>query len=273
MATEDWSKFFNQDINSPKTPENKELEIEDNRNNDIVQTKDIEDTEDTDEEGLAGLTATTFKEFCDRLTGVLPSGETKSIVTYQNYNVDSVTGQSNDTKQEIIYSLNKVTPEISFDEVNADLVMVTFKFKTYDEQELRLFWARLQKWRTSLSKPMENGEIPIFTLHFLERESIGSGDKGEDYTILECNIINPLICFLTREMPTMEAIDMETESGAKTGGNVVKMLCATECTTFTVRNDLDINAIKAEVEREIEDERYINAEAEGYINDTDDTAL
>lgn len=51
------------------------------------------------------------------------------------------------------------------------------------------------------------------------------------------------------------------------------MLCATECTTFTVRNDLDINAIKAEVEREIEDERYINAEAEGYINDTDDTAL
>lgn len=28
MATEDWSKFFNQDINSPKTPENKELEIE-----------------------------------------------------------------------------------------------------------------------------------------------------------------------------------------------------------------------------------------------------
>ena len=27
------------------------------------------------------------------------------------------------------------------------------------------------------------------------------------------------------------------------------------------------------VEREIEDERYINAEAEGYINDTDDTAL
>lgn len=262
MAVEDWSKFFNQTENL----DSNELNKNENDNNEVLSETN------EDELGLASLTATDFKEFCNRLTGLLPSGETKAILTYQNYNVDSITGQSNDIKQEVIYSLNKAVPEISFDEINPDLVMVTLKYQTYDDQELRLFWARLQRWRSSLSKPMENGEIPLFILHFLERESVGTGDKGDAYTILECNIINPLMCFLTREMPTMEALDMETDSGVRTGGNIVKMLCATEYTTFTVRDDLDVNAIKAEVQREVEDERYINAEAE-YISDTDDTAL
>lgn len=272
MATEDWSKFFNQEAGSYKTTDDTASDIQTEDSTYTEEKSQNLDINELDEIGMAGLTATTFKEFCDRLTDRLPSGETKAVVTYQNYNVDSLTGESNDPNQEVIYTLNKAVSELSFDEINPDLVMVTLRFQTYDEQELRLFWARLQKWRTSLSKPMENGEIPIFALNFLERESVGSGDKDDDYTILECNIVNPLICFLTREMPTMEAIDMETESGATTGGNVVKMLCATECTTFTIRNDIDINAIKAEVEREMEDERYINAE-ENYIADSDDTAL
>lgn len=253
MADKDWSQYFNQNI---LDNDNK---IENNNVEDTEEKNDIETEEKTN---TFTLGVKDYKEFCNRLSGYLPDGNTKAVISYQCFNAFPNMKDIKDPQKEVIYNINNAVVEMAFDELNPELVLISIKFKNFSDPELRLFWARLQKWRTSLSKPIDNNEVPIFLLYLMERDSVGNLDANESYSILNAEIVNPLIAYITREVPTMEATDIINEKDEHMGGNVIKLLCSTQYVTFGIRDDIDTQMIKAEVERENEDSRYIDAAPE-----------
>ena len=116
------------------------------------------------------------------------------------------------------------------------------------------------------SKPLEEDVIPIFVVNLVENESTNCLREKESYTILSANIVNPLLCYITREVPTMVAENIKNERDEVVGGNVIKMLIATDFLTFELRDDIDINTIKAEELREIEESRFLDEETYGSSN-------
>lgn len=245
MATNDWSKFYNQEI---------EEDIEENKTD--INDENLEEDIDINQ-GKILLSVKDYKEFCDRLTGYLDSGKTKAIPCYQTFIAKENEGINSDN--EIVYTLNNAVIEISLDELHPELAVISIRFKSFDDPELRLLWARIQKWRTNMSKPQDNNGVPIFLFSFTERESFGTYDGEEEIAILSCEVINPLLCYITREVPTMEATDILNDRDEHIGGNVIKLLCDTNYITFSLRDDINTKDIKAEVERELEEERYINS--------------
>lgn len=192
-----------------------------------------------------------IKEFCEKLTGVDEFGQTRAIASYQYYNY--FPGET-DPKADVIYNLNRAHVDITYDELNPQFITLDIVFKTYDDPELKLMWARLNKWRK------DNGDMPIFLIHLLEMGSI-SLQTDENETLLEADIFNPLLQYLTRETPTMEAVEETNDKGEIIGGNIIRMLCPIDLVTFTVTDSFDTKDIKAEVLREEEEKRYINEQS------------
>ena len=254
---EDWSKFY---------------DAKDNDTDVDTDTNINESPEPEFPDERIPLTVESVREFCDRLSGTDEQGLPKAIMSYQAYNSGFTPEETTDKNADIIYQCQKANVDLSFDALNPTLIMLTITFPSYDEPELRLLWARLQKWRKAMSKDDINGTtVPVFLIHLLERDSITSktnvvdeaaATEAETVNILEANIINPLVCYITRENPTMPASEITNDKGEVMGGNVLKMLCNMEFITFDMTMDADISDIKAEVQREIEAERYLEAAEE-----------
>ena len=266
---ENWNKYFNENtdddnniasnVYANNVSENNvtnDYELEDNleinQNNDNIDDNELDKYLENENDNFS-LTVSEYKTFCDRLSGFNEIDETKAAITYQSYNINPQDVNQN-TTNDIVYNLNNAVAEIAYDELHPDLAVLSIKFKSFDDPELRLFWSRIQKWRTSLSKPQDNDEIPVFVITLIEKDSVNSVKDKEHYTILSANIVNPLICYITREIPTISAENIINERDEIMGGNVIKMLLATDFLTFEVRDDIDITNIKAEVLRENEEE-------------------
>ncbi len=256
---EKWDKYFNQE-----NPENDEVidetqvNIETSDNTQKINDIDVNDNR-------LDLSVRDYKEFCDRLSGLNEAEEAKSSITYQSYTINSDTNKP-DKASETIYGLHNAIAQVSFDELHPELAVVSIRFKSFDDPELRMFWARIQKWRNMQSKPLEEDVIPIFVVNLVENESTNCLREKESYTILSANIVNPLLCYITREVPTMVAENIKNERDEVVGGNVIKMLVATDFLTFELRDDIDINTIKAEELREIEESRFLDEETYGSSN-------
>ncbi len=249
----DWSKYLTEDIPEENTSiQQTEVLIEE-----APFDKESPMTTQIPDDRMA-LSLGDARDFCERLSGRDEQGLSKSIITYQCYDSGFTPDETTDKNADVIYNCTKASAELSFDALNPTLALLTITFPTYDDPELRLFWARLQKWRRrdSGQETVSENAVPVFLVHLFERNSISVKTDIKE-TILEANIINPLICFLTRENPTMPASEFTNEKGEVMGGNVVKMLCNMEFVTFSILEDVDTSDIKAEALREAEADRYL----------------
>lgn len=237
---ENWSQYLEEENNSPKDDEK-------------ISTSNMPDER-------IPLRIEDVRAFCERLSGKNEQGLSKAIISYQSYDSGFSEEETTDKNADKIYTCAKASVELAFDALNPGLLLVTLTFPTHDDPELRLFWARLQKWnrRESGQENVEADKVPIFLLHLFERDSI-SVRQDVTENILEANIINPIICYLTREIPSMPAVDTTNEKGETMGGNVIKMLCNMEFITFSLMEDVDTSEIRAEVQRENENARYLEA--------------
>jgi hypothetical protein len=201
------------------------------------------------------LTVEDIHEFTARFSGKDGDGRSCAVASYQCYNLEALDADGRIKGDTPIFNLTKPYVQFSFDELNPQFALLDFIFPSYDDQELRIFWARLQKWRR------ETAETPVFFIHLLERASV-SMDTRENDVLLEANILNPVLFTLTRELPTTKAAD-DLVDGELTGGNIVRMMLDMSLVTFELSMDNDTRDIKAEVQREAEEERYMeNAQPE-----------
>ena len=243
----DYTKFLTSEVDvAYEEPEN---------TTEPVETTD-EVTEDTQEDNRIHVDGDTIREFCERFSGHNEKGETKAILSYQEYDYEN----EDSGKDSPIHTLDKATDiRFSYDKLNPQVAWLDVCFGTYTERELSLMWARINQWRRS------KAEIPVLLIHLLERESINPLSSEENDTLLECKILNPLMAILMRETPTTVAQELRGDiPGEAVGGNMIRFLINMELTTFEVSNDIDTQQIKTDVAAELEDARYLeNVEANG----------
>ncbi len=228
--TEDFSQYFN-------TKE----DISDNKENTTTSDDGIERND---------ITPELFSNFTNRLSGIDNEGISKSMVSYQCYEEGDY-----DNPQNAIRSLSSnVRIQIAINKKYPDLILIDFCFQSPDNTEIKLFWLRIQDF---IKKQAEQSDKNwIFYINILERAGITYQTQEEDL-LLSMNIYNPIICYLTREVPNARVKD-EMVGDEMVGGNIVRMLVPTSLVYFENANVYDTNEIKGEVQREQESARYIN---------------
>lgn len=232
----DWDKYINPSITTDIT-ENNQLE---------------EIPESSEKSSNVNLDGTHINDFINRLSGIDPvSGHPKATISYQAYDFDA---PDTDINKQRVYQLLNTEIQISRNRRYNDLYTIDFIFKNSDDTELKLFWGRLQQHLKNQSRYSDKDWV--FYINLLEKASV-SLQTIENDTLLIGNIVNPIMFYLTREIPNLEVRDSWI-SNELIGGNIVRMIVSKGNLTFNLLNDIDTSSIKGEVQREEENSRYLD---------------
>ena len=198
--------------------------------------------------------------FTSALSGRTPDGRSKAKISYQAYALEDPQDSADRSR---IYTLSTACAELSIDQKNPGFFVLDVIFQSCHDPELKLFWARLQQHKRNIAQNPE--KTWIFYINLLEMASVSVRSDHEDLLVTG-NVLNPLIFYLTREVPNQmieenqeKRIHRDQESDELQGGNIVRMLIADNLVQFQINNSLDTREIKGQVEREEQEKRYINS--------------
>lgn len=235
------------DINYNAMTETESKVFENNLNNCVIEEKMEEETS----KEITYVDRQIIKQFTDRLSGKNEAGLAKANVSYQYYILEDPEEVKDSAT---IYNASHARVEISQDKKNPGFYVLDVIFDSYDDPELKLMWGRLQRFKKA---QLENPDkTPIFYINILESDGV-SIQELEQNTLLVGNVLNPLLFYLTREVPNLLALETKEED-VLYGGNMIRMLVSEQLITFTVTDIIDTSVIKEEVEREFMESDYIN---------------
>lgn len=202
------------------------------------------------QEDFHELTETELSQYISRISGKTDTGLAKTEITYQAYDYDA---PENDMNKNQIYHVTNAEVQISRNKLYDNLFVIDFIFKSCDDMELKLFWNRLQAHLKNESTDADKRWI--FYINLLERAGVTM--EAKEYKLLTAHIYNPIVCYLTRSLPSDQV--KETMVGNEIqGGNIVRMLVVNDLLTFTVDQTMDVNSIKGEVQRDEESAQYLD---------------
>jgi hypothetical protein len=221
-------------------------------------------------EEVTMLDETGLGRFTGALSGRNENGESKVQVSYQSYALEEPEDSPDKTR---IYTVSNAACELSIDKKNPGFFVLDIIFQSYNDPELKLLWARLQRHKANIAK--DPAKTWIFYINLLEKASVSVRTEERDVLVMG-NVFNPLIYYLTREVPN-QVIEEDQErritekdelTGTRKtvdiqGGNIIRMLIADNLVQFQIRSDVDTQEIKGEVEREQEENRYVNSQGQG----------
>ena len=206
-----------------------------------------------------------IQEFCKRLSGKDLDGKNLSKLSYTNYVV------KNEDFEHIaphsVININDVEVNIYPNRTLPDFYTVDLVFPNANVNDLKLLWLRLEKFKKdNLTADFDSDAI--FLLQVIE--NYDEKDLESAKNRLYCNIINPLLFYITRSTPNQLVAEMETSEGLQ-GGNIIRLLCHSALVTFDVLDDLDVDAVKEEIAYERETlenaERMVEREITTLKND------
>lgn len=180
-------------------------------------------------------------KYINRVSGIDEKGDPKTTISYQFYELNT-----NDVNKERIYNTQGIVLKIYRNNYFTDIFTVDLIFRSPEDTGLKLFWGRLNQYLDAQNKESEKDWI--FYINILEKASVSLDADAAD-ELLTCNIINPLIFYLTRQIPDMKTSD-EVVRGEMQGGNIIRMLVPAKLLTFDVVTNIDTSTIKGEVLRD-----------------------
>lgn len=194
--------------------------------------------------------------FMAAVSGVGPGGAPKATVSYQSYAIED---DEDSERRTAIHTLSKASVELSYSKLTPDFYVLDVVFPSPESAELKFLWGRLQEHKRNES--LHGDKTWVFYINILEVESLEGAREGRAVAMV--NVINPLLFYITRSEPADE-VEERLRDGELIGGNIVRMLLASPLVTFETRGDIDVNEAYAEVLRDEESSRFLDAsEGEG----------
>jgi hypothetical protein len=159
--------------------------------------------------------------------------------------------------KQVSYTLTTPWVQMWIDKLHPGYICLDIAFRSFDDPELRLMWGRLNRHIKNMSK--EPDKTWVFYIRILDNESIRIG-KTE---IKIAHVVNPLMFFLTRDLPTTQSDNQSSDMGLQ-GGNIIRMLIPEETVNLEISENeaYNLDTIRAEVARDIDEANYQNAVAE-----------
>lgn len=192
-----------------------------------------------------------FEKYCAKISGKDAEGRPLVTISYQCYALEDA---ENSPSKQVSYNLTTPWVQLWVDKLNPGYVGMDIAFRSFDDAELRLLWGRLNRHIRNMSKEPE--KTWIFYFKILENASLSVTSKD----VYMVHAMNPSIFFITRESPTMQANNSESEYGLQ-GGNIIRMLIPDNLISveITSNEELDLDTMRAEVLRDAEAAAYQDA--------------
>lgn len=231
----DYSEFYNADLQQNTQNENS------NESKNAMNTGE--------------MTIEDVRKVFERMNGWNPvTGQSKVAISYQLFAMDD---PENSQSRNQVFSTCKPAIQMNFDSHIPGYFGLDIIFRSANEPELKLLWGRLQQFKRSTSVHPEKEWI--FFMNILESSSISLQTEKED-TPFVIRAFNPLLTYLTREVPEMQVDDTESTDGEMIGGNIIRMIIPAEFVQFEYCSDIDTLGTKGEVLALEEESRYYSCQ-------------
>ena len=192
-----------------------------------------------------------LKDFCLRLSGKDDTGKVKAKLAYTNYIVRD--GDFSAPHDQPIIDIKDAYIDINPNKTLPDFYTIDIIFPSYDSLELKLLWLKLEQFKKA-DRNIEEGKQAAFLINVSENFEMNEVESVKNRVF--CNIVNPVLFYLTREVPNQLVEEIKTEDGLQ-GGNIIRCLCHSSSVVFDILSDVDVNALKAQIQYEIENEADI----------------
>ena len=235
-----WNNFENYSTEPQVEEENI---YEDNTNNNFEEIK--QEFEISNENEII--------ELIQHITGKTETGLPASVIGYQTYALEDADSPEVNVP---IYTTSKAHIEMYFDKMYPMFYDVDFIFPSADEPELKLMWGNLQRFKKNQIN--KSDKTWVFYINVLGTNDVTVQTSEQDI-LVTANIFNPILFYLTREMPSYRCQDNFNETDNEYyGGNIIKMLVPKEFVTFNITNKIDTLDLKGQVESEEMEMDFIN---------------
>lgn len=215
-------------------------------NLDFTQYLDEETKESSGEYRM--LSDYQINEFCERLSGRTEDGKNKAKLSYTNYMVKE--GNFENLPVHSILDIHNARIEIFPNRTLPDFYTIDIIFPDAECRDLKILWMKLEQFK----KADRNSDFDNQAVILIQAsENFELKDLKDVKNRLFCNILNPLLFYLTRETPNQKTNDVKTEEGLQ-GGNIIRLLCHTSLVTFDFLDNVDIEALREEIEYEAQTE-------------------
>ncbi len=192
-----------------------------------------------------------LKDFCLRLSGKDDKGKVRAKLAYTNYEIKE--GDFSIPSDQPIIDIKDAYIDINPNKTLPDFYTIDIVFPSCDCLDLKLLWLKLEQYKKA-DRKIDDGKQAIFLIQVSENFEMEEIDSVKNRIF--CNIINPLLFYLTREVPNQLVEEVKTEDGLQ-GGNIIRLLCQSPLVTFDVLGDVDTNALKEQLNYESENEADI----------------
>ena len=197
------------------------------------------------------MTIEDVKNVFERMNGWNPvTGQSKVAISYQLFAMDD---PEDAPSRNQVFSTCKPAIQMSFDSHIPDYFSLDIIFRSANEPELKLLWGRMQQFKRNTAYQPEKEWI--FFMNILESDTISLQTENEDIPFV-IRAFNPLLSYLTREVPEMQVDDTESPEGEMIGGNIIRMIIPAEFVQFEYCKNVDTLGAKGEILAMEEEARY-----------------
>lgn len=170
------------------------------------------------------LGANDIYEITKRFSGLSADGSPKATISYCAYEFNS---PDDDVDRNNIRSIDNARIELSLDKSTGFYTMDLI-FDNSDNTDLKLLWSSLQHHKSN--ETFFGDKMWIFYMNLMEK------DSAYEENVFTANVLNPVMFFLTRQIPNQEVEEEEYEKGMFVGGNVIRFLLHKDLVSFQYMN-------------------------------------
>lgn len=223
-------------------------------NTNVAEQNENETEQQNMPESAYDMTIGDVKTVFERLNGWEDTGYSNVTISYQSFAMED---DENAPSRNQIFTTTKAAIQLCFDTHIPGYFGLDIIFRSANEPELKLLWGRLQQFRRNIATHPDKEWIFFFNL--LENSTITMQTDTEDVPFV-VRAFNPLMFYLTREVPEMQVDDVQTADGEMVGGNIIRMVIPAQFVQFEYCKNADTLGLKGEVLTEEEDARFKNTQ-------------
>lgn len=192
--------------------------------NDFINNADDNELNNEQQNHVVEASQKDIYNIMSRFSGLDENGVPKATVTYCAYNADA---PEEEIEKQPVYTAEEAKVELSVD-WKTGFYTLDLIFDDPDNRFLKMMWANLQKHKSN--ETFDGEKLWIFYISLIENNSVVNENGDSDVFI--ANIVNPLLFFLTRQVPNQEIFNEEEEANVFYGGNCIRMLLHKDLVTF-----------------------------------------
>lgn len=204
----------------------------------------------TVEDTVHDLSAEDAAAFIRRISGTDENGKPKCTVSYGGYCFKDGDTENAVTDEACTGFLKNAYVRLIPNRLLPDFYEMDIVFESPYDTGLRLLWLKMEHYRLMDLKE-NNNNINVFYFNIMENFD---EDREDLNGLIVCNVINPMLSYLTRVSPSQEAAEISMKDDTKMGGNIVRMLVHASMVSFEVTQNIDSAKLRSEVADAVREE-------------------